>query len=275
MKKFLSVILIFISCAAYAGDIVPKDQSCPDGGYRANNGWLCCKDGFAYISGDYSSIQAQDCGCPYGGKPDRNFCCKDGYAFDEKSKMYPEGSGKYDRIEPRFCCPFGGERVSTGECCKNHYEFNVETQKYDLINGHCGCPDGATPASREWAGSLHCCKDGLALGSSGYAHKSNFKHVWVELCGCPQNGVPIVHEKDYYASECCTPDHLYRWSSETNSYSDWAPTLCGCPDGGILKVQRDFIGSVSACCKGSLALEQKTKKYTGSSIACLSDEQVK
>jgi len=229
---FLFLIIAISSYSVFANDREITNRACPEGTYRSSGrmGEGCCTKDNLYIYGSeyqYTDISPEGCGCPKGGKPTNNggCCSEDGYAFD------PYDSMKYDKYQPSLCCPFGGKRVATGECCKDNYEFNIDTNKYDLVNGHCGCPNGAIPAPREWAGDLHCCKDGFALGSSGHANKSNFEHVWVELCGCPQNGIPVIWEPEH-ANECCTSDRLYRFVLD--AYDDYRPDLCKHPDAARL-----------------------------------------
>ncbi|MBP5344185.1 MAG: hypothetical protein J6Y85_03845 [Alphaproteobacteria bacterium] len=263
---FLFLIMVVWSCSTFASDREPTNRACPDGTYRSSGrmGAGCCTKDRLYIYGSdyqYVDVSPKGCGCPKGGKPTNDgfgCCSEDGYAFD------PYDSMKYDKYQPALCCPFGGERASTGECCKDNYEYNEETKKYDLINGHCGCPKGSTPAQRTWGGDLYCCKD-------GQAQRHSYNGIWPELCGCPKNGTPVI-KGEGESDICCTPDHLYRWSSADQAYSDWCPTCCGCPDGGVAKSRPDRFGSVSACCKWALALDPKTKQYTGFSSACIFGE---
>ena len=256
MKKILLFLIIFLySCGSLAGDRISKNGPCPDDGYRSANGW-CCKDGFMYADGEYSTIQIEDCGCPERGTRDRKGfrCCKDGYVFDEKSVARPNGSGKYDKIDAESCCPFGGERIFlTGECCKDNYEFNPKNNQYDIENSKCrglgtGCPQGG-----EQVLTGECCKNNyefnpktneynLVNGNCGCPNGAFPKTVWISQCDndrikyCCKDGIAQYHEfkelsreicgcpppginviwGDGQANECCTPDRLYRWISDGN-----------------------------------------------------------
>ena len=139
-------------------------------------------------------------------------------------------------------CPDGGE-LRNGVCCKNGKALGGDLKQYSFIRPACGCPDGGKPGV---SGHM-CCKAGKS-----YNRETQQYDELTPYCGCPDGGETVLSAGGI--PTCCK--NYRSWNKLKKIYDGLYPSVCGCPDGGILGASHNYF-----CCKNNYEYNPKTQVY--------------
>ena len=237
-------------------------ETCPkqsEVGATAISADICCAaDNRMATSDDFGNYQYSEeslyiCGCPKEGNKTGEMdvqsgeCCLNGKKWDMET-------GAYSSYDCQNCpCPKAASGASSRKkydvkqgkyiCCEGPVgkdAWDEQTQSYTGVHELCGCPGSSiwTYQGEDEYGNEQavCCENGYAWDAT------NGRRYAPEVCGCPEKSSGsyqsytkrvMVRKQSldiYFDTPICCKNNL-EWNTQTEEYSIYNPSVCGCPDG--------------------------------------------